>query len=111
QFVAAVTPEDIDAAKLLLASAGNSGEHLVARGVAAAIVDVLEVVDVEHQCRQRRTVASGARPFPFSELEEAAPVVEPGERIHGRELDEGSREPQVLLLGGHLAGGDKEREA
>jgi hypothetical protein len=45
--------------------------------VAVAVVELLEVVDVEHHQRQRAVVARAARHLAIDELQEVALVVDP----------------------------------
>jgi hypothetical protein len=66
-------------------------EDLVADGVAVVVVDVLEVVDVDHQHADGVAVAAGAGDLLLAEAEEVAAVVEAGEpvdRRHGLDLGE-----------------------
>ena len=65
------------------------------------VVDLLEVIDVEHQQRQRPAVARAARDLALEELEEVALVVGAGQAVHDRHpvdlfvvarLDAGARE-------------------
>jgi hypothetical protein len=54
--------------------------------VAVLVVDRLEVIDVEHQQRQRPAVARAARDLALEELEEVALVVGAGQGVHDRHL-------------------------
>ena len=69
----------------------------VAFDVAVAIVEQLEVVDVDHQQRDRATELAGALPFGGEPRVEAAPVGEAGQRVARREL------LQVAVGGAQLA--------
>ena len=55
--------------------------------VPVLIVERLEVIDVDHHDRQRRAVASRARPFRLERLIELATIRDSGERVRERELD------------------------
>ena len=80
-----------------------------------AVVDQLEIVEVEYEQRQLAAVAVGARDLALEQLVEVALVVEPRERIEVRELtgllvaarilDRGPRARRQLLDSRHLLGG------
>jgi hypothetical protein len=52
------------------------------------VVDVLEVIQIHHQHRHRRLVALAALEFARSLLQEMATVVQPGQLVHGGQLDQ-----------------------
>ena len=58
--------------------AGHRSEHLVADEVAARVVDVLEVVQVDHQHRDRGLVALGFREGVPGQAVPAGRVEQPG---------------------------------
>ena len=60
-------------------------EHVVAGQVAVAVVDLLEVVDVEHHQRQRPPVAVRARDLALERLEEVALVEDLRQAVDGRQ--------------------------
>ena len=62
---------------------GEGDERVVAGRVAVAVVDLLEVVDVDHQRRERLAAAAGAGELVARALLERAPVEQAGERIGG----------------------------
>ena len=62
-------------------SSASVAQHLVAGAVAVDVVDALEVVDVEHQHRDRVVRAARARELGAQALVEVAVVVEAGERV------------------------------
>ena len=62
------------------------GEELVADGVAAGVVDALELVDVDQHERERRAVAARALDHPGDGLLERAVVAEAGEAVAQRRL-------------------------
>src|SRR5678816_2036186 len=64
--------------------ARHLAQHVVAGEVAVLVVDLLEVVDVEHQQRQRPAVARAACDLALEELEEVALVVGAGQGVHDR---------------------------
>ena len=65
-------------------SRGEVDEHAVAGGVAEAVVDRLEVVDVDEHQRQRAAVAQRALGLLGEALVERAAVGEPGQRVGQR---------------------------
>ena len=56
-------------------------EHPVAGGVPEAVVELLEVVQVQHRHAQRRPLAGGRRESRVQHPVEAAPVQQPGQRV------------------------------
>ena len=66
-------------------AARDPGEHLVAGRMAVAVVDRLEVVDVEEDDRDRRADRVGTVERMLEPLEEVPRVAETGERIGQRE--------------------------
>ncbi len=65
---------------------GQFLEHHVADGMTEGIVDVLEVIQVDHDHRESVLMPLGANDFVLQELMELAPVVQAGERIANRQL-------------------------
>ena len=63
---------------------GDLGEDAVPGRVAEGVVDLLEVVEVEHQQRPGDAVAVAARQLGPQVFLEAAPVLQPGERVLAR---------------------------
>ncbi len=49
--------------------------------MAQGVVDVLEVVEVEEECRRRGVLASGVRHHVRDPVEDQRPVGQPGERV------------------------------
>ena len=70
-------------------------EHVVARQVPEAVVDLLEVVDVEHHQRQRAPVAMRARDLALDRVQEVALVEDLRQPVDGRQ-------PVDLLVVGGL---------
>ena len=64
-----------------LQHAGDLLDHPVADRVAERVVDLLEVVEVEHQHRAGRLLAAAAGELGAQVLLEAAPVLQPGQRV------------------------------
>ena len=72
ELLAAVAREDLVAADALLDDARELLQHEVAREVAVDVVDLLEVVDVEHDERQIARVAARADDLLLERLEQVA---------------------------------------
>ena len=79
-------------------------QHRITGQVAVRVVDLLEVIDVEHHERQRMAVAARDRDLALEELHEEALVVDPGhpvldghvvDRFVVRALDVAAREELV----------------
>jgi hypothetical protein len=91
KLLASDPAHDITGAQVFAQQGREAAQHLVAGGVAVDIVDLLEVVQVEHQ-----HMAGAGRPVPLQHpsclLEEALPVEQTGEAI-GR----GQATQQALL--------------
>ena len=64
------------------------GEHQVAGGMAVAVVDLLEIVEVKHQHREQVILPSGPGNLDHQVLLQKAPVVEAGEGIGQDQLAE-----------------------
>ena len=86
ELLAAVARRLVDAARLLREDPADPAQDLVALEVAVGVVDLLEVVDVEHHQRQLVTEALGARRLLRDQLAEAPLVGEPGELVGDRLL-------------------------
>src|SRR5262249_33218597 len=61
ELLAAVTSGDVAVADCALDALRDLPQHLVARKVAVSIVDALEVIDVDHEARERAALAAAAR--------------------------------------------------
>jgi len=57
ELFAAVAGDEIGGAKVVAQHAGEGLQHAVAHGVPVGVVDLLEVVQVEHEERRRPLVA------------------------------------------------------
>ncbi|MNP33451.1 hypothetical protein D3C76_1266920 [compost metagenome] len=97
-----VTANEIGLAQALLEKQRQALDHPVAHGVAVAVVDLLEVVDVEHGKAQRLLLTAGAEAAVFQQLQDVGVVVQPGQAVaHHARL-------QVPGAGGAVAhGGDQ----
>ena len=85
-----------DARAVARSTSASELEHLVALAVAADVVDALEVVDVEHQQRDRVVRAAGAVQLRAQALVEVAVVVEAGQRVGVREVLEACADLRVV---------------
>ena len=95
ELLAAVARDEVARARQRLADlAGHAPQALVADLVAERVVEVLEVVDVDHDERERQPVAGRAPPLARQRLLEPAAVRDAGQRVDLREL----LEPGVGLL-------------
>ena len=81
EFVAAEARAGVAGADLGLGAPRDFLERLVAGQVSEAIVDLLEVIDVDHEAGQRLAGAFGARQLLAQPVVEIAPVVPAGEEI------------------------------
>ena len=72
---------------------GDRTDHLVAGAVAVAVVDALEVVDVEREQQRRLAAAGDAVDLARERQLEAAAVGDAGQRVAARQVDEGIDEP------------------
>ena len=70
-------------------------EDAVAGGMAVAVVDALEVVDVDDAERKRKALLVSSVEVALEALEEMPRVAEPGERVGQRELHRLDRRPHV----------------
>ena len=81
EFLAPQAAEDVHVAEGGVAQVGDGLEHDVAHLVAVAVVDLLEVVDVEHEHREGAAVAVGAAELLLGALHEMAAVIHAGEVV------------------------------
>src|SRR2546422_3203289 len=78
KFFAAVAADDILDATGLHQQMGHVAQDLVAAGMAVAVVDLLEMVDVAHDAGQRLVAAPGEGKFGREPLIEIRTIPEPG---------------------------------
>ncbi len=86
ELLAADAADDVRAAHGVARDARDLDEHLVAGTVAVDVVDALEVVEVEHEDRDRVVRARGPRQLGAQPFVEVAVVVEAGQRVGLREV-------------------------
>src|SRR5689334_21862557 len=104
ELLAAEARDQVDGAHAREQQRGERLQARVPREVPVAVVDRLEMVDVDHEERERRARALGARLVVLEALGELAPVGEAGERVVLRELLELLVGALDRLLGGHPRG-------
>ena len=88
ELLAAVAGHDVGLADRFIDQPGQLGQHLVAVEVPLHVVDLLEVVDVEHGDGEPRAVAIHQGQLRAQGVVQAAAIVHAGERI-GADLGEG----------------------
>ena len=81
EFLAAPTQQFVLGAVHALQQLGNLYKYTIAGGVAVAVVDLLEVVQIEQQERRPHAVARAAREQPRDVLEHETAVAQSGQRI------------------------------
>ncbi|MNY28697.1 hypothetical protein D3C86_1626870 [compost metagenome] len=81
KLFAAVTKHHVDVAQLAFQGGGNVYQALVADAVAVVVVDPLEVVEIEHQQRERLLVAARQIDFALQNLIHGNAVAGVGQRI------------------------------
>jgi hypothetical protein len=63
----------------------QAAQHGVARQVAIAVIDALEMVQIDHHQRQRRAGSNRAAHVPVQRGNDGTPVGDPGEGVARRE--------------------------
>ena len=97
ELLAAVASDDVDLATRLRQQHARQGtQQVIAAEVTDGVVVDLEIVDVDHQQRERQLVAPRARHLLGEALEEVAVVVEAGEAVGDGELLDATVETGVL---------------
>ena len=84
ELIAGVTKHLIGVAYTGPQHAGHLLQYPVARAVPGPIIDVLQVVDVDHQQRQVSVIPLGTADLAGQCVVENAPVGKPGQRVCGR---------------------------
>ena len=84
ELVAADPRQHVALAGAAVENAGDLLDHAVADRVAEGVVDLLEVVEVERHQRPGGAVAAAAGHLPAQVFLEAAPVLQPGQRVLAR---------------------------
>src|SRR5882672_2354977 len=95
EFFPADAARDIALANVSLQQETYAPQDDVTRAVAQAVVDALEVIDVQSDYGERVLLAVRARQFPQEEFLQKAAVVQTGERITDRLLMQGIADFQV----------------
>jgi hypothetical protein len=120
ELVAAEPGRDVGGAQVVAQALGDSGQERVADGVPEAVVDGLEVVEVDHGQAQRLTRGQQL----VGRLLEQGPVGQPGERVVGGPVGElllivvelgeltvdAVQQPAVLAQRADLPGDDERRQ-
>ena len=88
ELLAAVARQHVLGAQGVVEHADDRAQHVVADEVAVRVVELLEVVDVEHEQRQRLGVALGEADLGAEPLEEVAAVERAGEPVAQRRLEQ-----------------------
>ena len=83
ELLAAVAGERVDLADLLLDPLRELAQDRVAAGVTVLVVDLLEVVEVEHEHRQRAVEPGGPLDLPGQAHRQVAEVPQARERVRG----------------------------
>ena len=85
EFLAAPARQQVGRAQIVLDQLRKPDQNLITHLMAVAVVDRLEVVDIEEQQGERRFVAVCPRDFSRSDLLEMPPVPGAGQDIRRRE--------------------------
>jgi hypothetical protein len=104
ELVAAHAAGDVRAPNDRLQPLGDPGEDGVRGQVPDAVVDRLEVVDVEYDQRELAVVAMGTGALAYERLVEVAAVVQGRERVEVGELPGLAEAPRVLERGAGSCG-------
>jgi hypothetical protein len=78
--------DDIGIALAFEARDSDRHDTLVPNRMSVAVVDRLEMIDVDHEHRQRPVIPSKSAPFRFCQDQELPPIVETGHAVGGRQL-------------------------
>ena len=115
ELLAAVAADQVARADGRLQRAGDEGERAVAGVVPLGVVDELEVIEVDHQDRDRMAVADAHRHLGRRQAHPGAPVEHAGEAVDGREALElarrlvAVRQQHTIGEHGRRVGDDRER--
>ena len=92
ELVTADATRQVGGAHVLTDQIAQRPQHPVSHPRAVRVVDLLELVEVEEQQRQRSPGATAAVDLPLQRVLEVAPIVQAGERIrHDQALDRAER--------------------
>jgi hypothetical protein len=81
ELVSAEARDRVSRAQRLLDPGGDRGEKLVTRGMAEAVVDDLELIEIEEEHRDGRLAAGRDRERVLEAVEEEVSVGKPGEGV------------------------------
>src|SRR3970040_3014321 len=95
KFVATVATRDVAPANMLSEKFSEVTQHRIAGVMPKAVVEPLEVIDIEHDDRQLRGVALRATHFLRQGFFHVTPVVESRQRIPNRHAGQGLPELKV----------------
>src|SRR5262249_27297801 len=98
ELLSAVAADEIAFADRTQEPAADLLDHLVADQMPVHVVDLLEVVDVDHDRGQWAVARAGCREAEAGKLEETPPVVRPGQRVGPRQV------PNLVEQAGVLVG-------
>ena len=84
EFLTAEPAEQIDAAHAIAGHFGEHLQHAIADGVAEAVVDRFEIVEIEQHHRHRTRIGRLPLELHFAVLQEGAAVGDAGQRIDQR---------------------------
>ena len=107
ELVAAVAARDVVRPHVIAAGLRQVGQDPVARGVPVHVVDLLEVVHVQHQHEQGLAEPLRVREGGLGHLHEVPPVVQAGHPVDRGQFLVPDREPAVVPQRGELARADQ----
>ena len=81
KFLAAIAAQAVDTAQALAQQVGQGADDVVANGVAMAVVDLLEVIDIQHHHAGRLAIALGAFLFDDHLLLDIGVLEQPGQAV------------------------------
>ena len=85
EFFAADPRQHIALALAVARQIGQMHDHLVADLVAETVIDRFEIVDVDHQERDRPPIAAGPRPFVIRQRQKVPAIIDAGHAVGGRQ--------------------------
>src|SRR5262249_19082792 len=104
ELLAAVASDQVVRAGEAGQPAGDDLDDLVTDLVSVLVVDVLEVIDVDHHRDQSVPVAPGAGQLPLGQLEEVPAACDAGQVVDRGQLLDLREEPGVLVRDHRVAG-------
>ena len=100
KLFATVTADIVSLAQTLLEEQRQAFDHPVAHGMAMAVVDALEVIDIEHGKAQRLAFAAGAEAAIFKQLQDMRVVIQAGQTVANHPRLEAARSCRAVAHGG-----------